>query len=268
VTDVTQAARKASRSDAMEGGARLGLAARASIYLVMGLLALAVALGHSRSETDQRGAIKAVAQQSGGRLLLVVLAVGFAGYALWRFSEAAFGVVGDGMGPRLKSLARGVVYASFAVTTVAILVGSGGSGSQASQQQGLTAKVMAHAGGRYLVGAVGLVVLVVGGTMVFEGVTRKFEKYLRMTQMSAATRVVVEKLGVVGTVARGLVIGLAGLLVLDAAVTYQPQKARGLDGALRTLAGQPYGKVLLVVAALGLVTFGLYGYAEARWHRT
>jgi hypothetical protein len=151
---------------------------------------------------------------------------------------------------------------------VAILVGSGGSGSQASQQQGLTAKVMAHAGGRYLVGAVGLVVLVVGGTMVFEGVTRKFEKYLRMTQMSAATRVVVEKLGVVGTVARGLVIGLAGLLVLDAAVTYQPQKARGLDGALRTLAGQPYGKVLLVVAALGLVTFGLYGYAEARWHRT
>lgn len=270
MTDVTDVARQASRSDAMGWGARLGLAARASIYVVMGVLALAVALGRSRSETDQRGALHAVAQQSGGKVLLVLLAIGFAGYALWRFSEAAFGVVGDGKGagPRVKSLVRGLVYGSFAVTTVSILAGSGGSGSQASQQQDITARVMRHSGGRYLVGAVGVVVFLVGVMMVVEGATKKFEKYLRMEQMSQATRQVVEKLGMVGSIARGLVIGLAGALVVDAAVTYDSKKARGLDGALRTLAAQPYGRVLLGAAALGLVVFGVYGYAEARWHRT
>ena len=270
MTDVSDAARRASNSNAMEYGARAGLAARATIYLLMGLLALALALGQSNKETDQRGALSEVAKQSGGKLLLVLLAVGFAGYALWRFSEAAFGVVGDGKGagPRLKSLFRGLVYASFAATTLSILAGSGGNGSQASQQQGLTARTMAHTGGRFLVGIIGIVVAVVGATMIYEGIKKKFEKYLRMNEMSQTQRTVVEKLGMVGTIARGVVIGLSGLLVLDAAVTYQPKKARGLDGALRTLADQPYGTVLLTVAALGLIAFGIYGFAEARWHRT
>ena len=269
MSDVTGAARRASNSDAMEWGARAGLAARAAIYLLMGGLALELALGQTHRETDQRGALTAVAQHAGGKLLLVLLAVGFAGYALWRFSEAAFGVVGDGngAGPRLKSLVRGLVYASFAFTTVSILAGAGG-GSQAGQQQGLTARVMGHTGGRVLIGVVGLVIVVVGATMVVEGVKKKFEKYLAMSQMSATTRSVVEKLGMVGTIARGVVIGLAGVLVVEAAVTYQPQKARGLDGALRTLARQPFGEVLLGAAALGLIAFGIYGFAEARWHRT
>ncbi len=267
--DMSSAARKASRSDVMVGGARLGLAARATIYLLMGLLALGLARGTSQSETDQRGALRAVAQHSGGKLLLVVLAVGFAAYALWRFSEAAFGVVGDGngAGPRLKSAARGVVYTVFALTTVTILTGSG-EGSQGHQQQDLTARVMGHSGGRWLVGLAGVLVVVIGATMVYEGATQKFMKYLRVSDMSATTRSTVGKLGMVGTIARGVVIGLAGLLVVDAARTFRPEKARGVDGALRTLAAQGEGKALLVAAALGLVCFGVYGFAEARWHRT
>lgn len=270
MTEVADTARRASNSDAMGWGARAGLAARAGIYLLMGLLALAVALGKSNSPTDQRGALTEVARHSGGKVLLVLLAVGFAGYALWRFSEAAFGVVGDGngAGPRLKSAVRGIVYSFFAVTTVTILVGAGGEESQGAQQQGLTASTMRHTGGRYLVGLVGLVIVVVGATMVYEGATRKFEKYLAMSQMSASTRSAVSRLGMVGTIARGVVIALAGALVVDAAVTYRPAKARGLDGALRTLAAQPYGKTLLGAAALGLIAFGVYGFAEARWHRT
>ena len=268
MTEVADTARRASNSDAMGWGARAGLAAPAGIYLLMGLLALAVALGRSNSATDQRGALTEVARHPGGKLLLVLLAVGFAGYALWRFSQSAFGVVGDGNGaaPQLKSLVRGIVY-FFAVTTVTILVGAGGGTSQGAEQQGLTASTMRYPGGRYLVGAVGLVI-VGGGAIVYEGATRKFEKYLATSQMSASTRSVVSKLGMVGTIARGAVIALAGGLVVDAAVTFRPAKARGLDGALRTLAAQPYGKTLLGAAAFGLIAFGVYGFAEARWHRT
>lgn len=270
MSDVGDVARRASRSDAMAAGARLGLGARGLIYLLMGLLALAVAFGRSASETDQRGALKAVAQHSGGKALLVLLAVGFAAYAVWRLSQAAFGVPGDGdgAGPRVKALASGVVYAALAVTTVSVLAGSGGSTRQGDQQQALTARVMAHSGGRWLVGAAGLVLLGVSAVMVYDGATKKFEKHLRMQEMTATTRSVVGKLGMVGTMARGVVMGLTGILVVQAAVQFRPDKARGLDGALRTLAGQPYGQTLLVLAALGLVAFGVYGFAEARWYRT
>ena len=267
--DVAAAARQASDSDALGWGARAGLTARGAIYLLMGALTLGVALGRSSGETDQRGALQQLSERSGGTVLLVLLAVGFAGYALWRLSEVAFGVTGEGRGagPRVASLVRALVYASFALSTVTILA-RGSSGSQGGQQQDLTAKAMDQTGGRYLVGVVGLVVLAVGAKMVHEGVTAAFMKHLRTGGMSAGTRRLVKRLGTVGTVARGIVVGLAGVLVVQAAVTYDAEKARGLDGALGTLAEQPFGKALLVAVALGLVAFGAYGLAEARWRRT
>ena len=270
MSDVQDVARKAADSDAMTWGARLGLSARAAIYLLMGVLAVAVALGRSSSDTDQRGALTELVQHSGGKVLLMLLALGFAGYALWRYSEVALGVAGDGngAGPRLKSLVRALIYTSLAVTAVTVLTSSGSGTSQSAQQEGLTARVMGHSGGRWLVGAVGLAILAAGATMVYEGATQKFEKYLRTGEMSASVHRTVRRLGTVGTIARGIVVGLSGALVVQAAVSFRPDKARGLDGALRTLAAQPYGTWLLVLAGLGLATFGVYGFAEARWRRT
>jgi hypothetical protein len=92
-------------------------------------------------------------------------------------------------------------------------------------------------------------------------------KYLRTQQMSGRTRRVVEVLGMIGTIARGLVFALAGALVIDAAVTHQASQAGGIDKALLTLRNQPFGEVLLMVAALGLVVFGIYGLCEARWRK-
>lgn len=270
MNDVEHSARRAADSDAMSWGARLGLSARAAIYLLMGGLAVAVALGRSSSDTDQRGALTEVAQHPGGKVALALLALGFAGYALWRYSEAALGVAvdGDGAGPRLKSLVRALVYTSLAVTAVAVLTASGSDRSQGQQQEGMTASLMRQTGGRYLVGIIGLAILAAGAVMVYEGATQAFEKYLATSQMDARTRSAVRRLGTVGTIARGLVIALSGALVVQAAVTFSPDKARGLDGALRTLAAQPYGKALLVLAGLGLAVFGVYGFAEARWRRT
>lgn len=268
MSGIAQAGRAASHGEAPAGVARAGLTARAVVYLLMGALALALALGRSSAPADQRGALAALAERSGGAVLLGLLAVGLAAYALWRVSEVVSGPVGepDGTGARAKSLLRAVVYTGLAVTAVAVLSGRGGS--QGDQQQGLTARVLGETGGRWLVGVVGVAVVVAGATMVHEGVTRAFERRLRTAQMSSGTRTLVRRLGTVGTVARGLVIGLTGALVVQAAVTSRPDRARGLDGALRTLADQPYGQALLVAAALGLLCFGAYGLAEARWHRT
>ena len=261
-------ARRASDSPAVRGLARAGLVARGIIYLLIGLVAILVALGRSNRQADQQGALQLLAGKPYGLVALVLLGIGFAGYALWRLSEAVFGVTGDGRGagPRLKSLARAVIYAFFAFLTFEVIAGRA-SGTQTQKQQDITAKVMQHAGGRWLVGLAGLVVVICGLVLVLEGIRRKFMKYLQTAQMSPRTRRVVEILGEIGTVARGLVFALAGVLVIDAAVTHNVGQSGGIDKALLTLRDQPFGQFLLAVAALGLIVFGIYGLCEARWRK-
>ena len=260
-------ARRASDSPAARALARAGLVARGVLYILIGWVAILVALGQTSHQADQQGALQLLAGKPYGLVSLWLLGIGFAGYALWRLSEAAFGVTGEGngAGPRLKSLVRAVIYAFFAYLTFKIISGSGGS--QTKKQQDLTATVMHHSGGQWLVGIVGLIIVIAGLVLVTEGVRRKFLKYLQLSQMSLRTRRVVEWLGMVGTAARGAVFALAGVLVIEAAVTYKPSKAGGIDKALLTLRNQPFGEFLLILAALGLVIFGIYGLCEARWRR-
>ncbi len=260
-------ARRASDSRPAQLLARAGLAARGVIYILMGWVAILVALGNTSHEADQVGALQLLAGKPFGEVSLWLLGIGFAAYALWRLSEAAFGVTGEGngAGPRLKSLGRAVVYAGLAYLTFKVIAGV--QGSESRQQQDTTAQAMQHPGGQWLVGIAGLIIIIIGAALAVEGVRHKFMKNLRTSQMSPRTRGVVELLGVVGTTARGVIFALVGILVIDAAVTFDPSKAGGLDKALLTLRNQPFGEILLVLAALGLAIFGVYGLCEARWRK-
>jgi hypothetical protein len=263
---VAGAAGRAADTRPMDWAARAGLTARGLVYLLIGVLALLVARG-ARAEVDQKGALAQVLAKPFGGWVVGLLAVGFACYSLWRLSEAAFGVTGEGRktGPRLKSLARGLIYGFLAYTAVELLLGS--RTPQTSLQKGYAAEVMAHPGGRWAVALIGLGVAIAGVVMVVEGVRLKFMRYFPAGGIEPATRSLIRQLGRVGTIARGLVFALAGVLVVSAAWTYQPAKASGLDGALRTLADRPLGDLYLTVAALGLIIFGVYGLAEARYRR-
>ena len=267
IAGVTRRARRASDSPAAHMLARTGLTARGVIYILIGWVALLVALGRSSREADQQGALQLLAGKPYGLASLWLLGIGFAAYALWRLGEAAFGVTGEpaGAGPRLKSLARAVIYAGFTYLTFKVI--SGTQRSQSRQQQDITATTMQHADGRWLVGIVGLIVVIIGLALVGQGARRKFMKYLRTPQMSPRTRRVVELLGVIGTIARGLVFALAGVLVIDAAITHKASESGGIDKALLTLRNQPFGEFLVILAALGLAVFGIYGLCEACWRR-
>jgi Domain of Unknown Function (DUF1206) len=263
--DLTRTARRASGSPAATFMARAGLTARGVIYMLVGWVALLVALGQSSREADQEGALQLLAGKSYGLVSLWLLGIGFAAYALWRLREAAFGVTGEppGAGPRLRSLARTVIYAGLAYLAFEVISGTGRS--QSRRQQDMTATAMQHPAGRWAVAIAGLIVVICGLVLVVEGARRKFMKYLRTAQMSVRTRRVVELLGMTGTIARGLVFALAGVLVIDAAVTHKASESGGIDKALLTLRNQPFGEFLMILAALGLVVFGVYGLCEARW---
>ena len=260
-------ARRAFDTPAAHVLARAGLTARGIIYILIGWVAVLVALGRGSHEADQQGALQLLAGKPYGSVSLWLLGIGFAAYALWRLSEAAYGVTGDPnrAGPRLRSAARAVIYAGLAYLTFEVI--SGAHGSLSRQQQDITATVMQHPGGRWLIGVAGLIIVIIGVILASEGLRRRFMRYLRTSRMSPATRRVIRRLGVIGTVARGVVVALVGLLVTDAAVSHTPARAGGIDTALRTLRDQPLGEVLLLLAALGLVIFGIYGLCEARWRR-
>jgi amino acid transporter len=266
-TRVSARARRWSHGSAFRALARTGLVARAVIYLLIGWIAILVAAGHTTRQPNQEGALQLLAGKPYGSVSLWLLGIGFAGYALWRLSEAAFGVTGEGngAGPRTKSLARAAVYTFLSYLTFQVIVHA--AGNETRKQQDLTASVMRHTGGRWLVAIIGLIVVVVGVMLIAQGVRRTFMKYLMKSKMSAKLRRVVERLGQIGVTARGAVFAITGALVVDAAVTLRPSKSGGLDKALLTLRGEPFGEILLLAAAVGLVIFGVYGLAEARWRR-
>jgi hypothetical protein len=247
--------------------ARAGLTARGILYLLIGWVAILVALGHSSQQADQQGALQLLAGKPYGLVSLWLLAIGFAAYALWRVSDAIWGVT-SGPGStvsRLKPLGPAVIYAGLAYLTVKIILGI--RGNESRQQQDLTATVMHAPAGRWLVGLAGLIVVIAGVILAAGGIRHKFMKDLRTRQLSPRTRRVVKLLGVIGTVARGVIIALVGVLVIDAAVTYKSAKSGGVDKALLTLRDQPYGVALMILAAIGLIIFGIYGLCEARWRK-
>src|ERR1700760_2607102 len=178
-------ANRASNSPAAHFLARSGLTARGIIYILVGWVAVLVALGYSSREADQTGALQLLAGKPYGLVSLWLLGIGLAASALWRLSEAAFGVTGErpGAGPRLKSLARAIIYAGLAYLTFTVIAGT--ARSQSGRQQDITATAMQHTTGRVLVGLAGLVIVACGILLVIEGARKKFMKTLQTGQLSA-----------------------------------------------------------------------------------
>jgi hypothetical protein len=274
VDEVARAVRRGPGDDWVERSARLGLAARGLVYLVVGFLALHLAWGDSRNdEASKDGAIEAIAKQPLGRLLLVGLAVGFLGYVVWRGCEALWGRSDEheddqpkAAAKRVQSGAKALVYVALVTTTVRVIVsGPAGSGSGDEQPRELTARAFDLPAGSLLVGAVGVGLLGAAAYFVYRGVAQRFEDRLDTSEMGRWVGRFVDLVGTLGMAARGLIVGVLGLLLLQAALDHDPRRATGIDGTLRRMAQQPYGQALLTVTAIGILAFGLYAFAEARY---
>lgn len=261
---------KAADGPWVEGLARAGLVARGVLYVMIGALALQVAFGRKDQEADKQGALTTLARQPLGKILLVVVAVGFAGYALWRFLDAILDTDGEGtdlsgMAKRAADFARGLLYTSFFVAAVRLITGT--SGDDQNNEADLTAKVMAAPLGRVAVALVGLAIVGGGVYTGYRAVSKKYRKKLQLGDMSPTIRKAVTAVASAGLAARMVVFVLIGTFLLRAAIRYDPNQAVGVDGALKRLADRPHGPWLLALVAVGLFTYGLYSFVEARYRR-
>lgn len=252
------------------GLARGGHVAKGIVYIIIGVLAFGAAFGMGGRTTDSNGALHTLAQQPFGKILLGLVAVGLLGYSLWRFVEAALDPEGKGsdakgIAQRLGYVFSGLVYGSLALTAFRIVLHVR-SGNQTSQQD-WTAQLLAKPFGPWLVALVGLIILGTGVNAFVKAYTAKFRKHLKIGEMGHDQQVWVTRLGRVGYGARGVVLSIIGFLFLQAARQANPQKSGGLDEALDALARQTYGPWLLGTVATGLVAYGLYAVAEARYRK-
>jgi len=259
-----------ARSRQLEWLARAGLVARGVVYGLIGILAIKVAFGAGGETTDQQGALKSIAGQPFGKVLLVLVAIGLAGYALWRLVRAAIGhgpeTGEDDAKDRISGVVSGIAYGALCFTAVKILIGSSSS-SSSSKTEKATGGVLDWPLGRYLVIAAGLVVLGVAVDQALKGIKQKFREDAKTGEMSPRVDQAYTAVGVVGHLARAVVFALIGWFVIKAAIDYDPDKAVGLDQALAKLSSSAFGPVVLGIVAAGLIAFACYSVLDARYRR-
>jgi Domain of Unknown Function (DUF1206) len=266
----SRAGQRASGGRYVELLARSGLAARGVMYAIVGWLAIQIAFGRSGRQADQTGAVRLVASTPFGAVALWLLVAGFVGMTIWRLSEALYGGPGSsgrGATARLTALGKAVLYGFIVYGVLKFALGLGAPASSDKESVDLTAAVMRQPGGRVIVGLAGLAFVAAGAGLAYRAWQKEFLKEFRLAEMTPRLRRLVVALGQGGGIARGTVFAAAGVFLMVAALDASPGKAKGLDATLRALATTPAGPWLLVIVAAGLITFGAFSCAEARWRR-
>ena len=247
---------------------RLGYAAKGIVYIVIGLLATGGALGVGGRSTDTRGALQTIGEKPFGKIALVIVMIGLFGYAAWRLTSAATDAERRGDAPssiamRIADAGRGLAYGSLGVWTLRYLTSD--ASRSGNQTRGWTDRVLELPAGRWIVIAIGLGIIAYAGYQCYRAATGSFLRRLDFSSSSATAKRWVERSGRFGIAARAVVFGIIGVLLVRAGWTYDPSKAGGIRESLNVLAVQPMGRLLFGVVAVGLIAFGVFELATARY---
>ena len=226
-TSATTAAREAGNSPVVEWGPAWATSPSGMIHLLIAWIALKVAwgIGGGSKKADTSGALQTLSSSGGGVVLLWICVVGFLLLAVWQLFEAALGHGETATGSRRRPRASPTCSSRGRRSRS----GQGANSSAEKQTEDFTAGLMGSPGGRLLVGVVGLVVLGIAGYHVYKGWTKKFLEDLREHPGDWAVTA-----GRIGYIAKGVALVIVGFFFLVAAWQADPDKAQGLDGALKT----------------------------------
>lgn len=255
--------------DWLTKGARFGLMAKGAVYALIGILAIKAAMGSGGRVGGSKEAVQYVGSQPFGQALLVLIGIGLLAYAVWRFIMAAADTENEGSDTsgivkRIGFAASGVVNAAIAVTALQMALGSSGEGDGAKTW---AAKIMNESFGQWLVALLGVAIIAVGVYQFYTAYTKRFLEKLDTASMSYKVRRAVIRMGQAGYASRGVVFPIIGVALVSAALTHDPSEAKGMGEALHTLAASTHGKVLLILVAAGLLAYGVFTVALARYRR-
>jgi hypothetical protein len=266
------AAAQQDTEDWIERLARFGYAAKGVVYALVGILAVQAAFNWGGKISGSKGALRTIASQPFGKIMLFLVAVGLAGYVVWRFVQAIYDPEHNDEGfstiaRRLSYAVSGLIYGSLAYAAFRIVFSSGsssGGGSSGNQQ---TATLLAQPFGQWLVGLVGAASAGYGFYCIYRAIKVKFRKKLKTYEMSQAEEKWIVRVGRLGLTAKGIVSIIVGYFFVQAARNASPSQARTTEGALEAIQQQPYGAFLMGIVAIGLLAYGIHMMVQARYRR-
>jgi hypothetical protein len=263
VTDrIGHAGHRASRSEWFERAVRVGLVAYGIVHLLVGWLAIQLALGDDKGSASSSGAMQQIAKQPFGAALLWLIGLGMFALVLWKALDAFAGHFEENgaklWGKRAMDVAKAVIYAVIGISAIKVAMGSSGGGGTDSY----TKKIMDLPAGQFIVVAVGLGIIAYGANYVRQAYNEKFRK--KISASGAGNAYVY--FGKAGYTAKGIALGIVGLLFAYAGITHDAKKSGGLDQALKEVLEQPFGPFLLILIGLGIICYGLFCFARARHH--
>jgi hypothetical protein len=245
---------------------RAGYAARGLVYTVVGGVAVWSAWSGGSGQ-GTTGALSTLQNEPFGMVLLWVMAIGLWAYMVWRFFDAGldledYGTDGKGLVARAGLVATGVIHGAIGVSVASLAMGGGSGGSgQGGGTQSFVAQVMQMPGGRWIVGFVGLCVIGAGVYYAYKGWAEKYKEDIVNTPRTERLEPVLK----FGFIAEGVVVGIIGVLIGYAAFTTDPSQAGGIGAAFEQIRSAPFGRILLIVIALGLIAFAVENFIEAAY---
>jgi hypothetical protein len=265
VSDQTeQLGRRADNSEWTDRAVRIGMVAYGIVHLTIAWLGVQLALGDHSGAASRNGALNQLAQQPFGEVVVWVVAVGMFLLVLWKLLEAFIdSTLEDGAKRVIKpatNVFKAIVYGTLGVSAVHTATGT----KSKNKTTDYTATLMQQPFGRWLVGLVGLAIIGYGVYLAYRGWSEKFLEHLDAQGRSGDAGRAYKLFGKIGYIAKGIAIGVIGVLFVYAAIDHSAKESGGLDQALHKVLQQPFGPVLLVAISLGIGCYGLFCFARAR----
>lgn len=266
----TNVATNQNKDEAIEKLARFGMGAKGAVYLILGVLTAMAAFNEGGQKAGQSDALKFLYNQPFGKIMLALLAIGLVGYVVWRFVQAFRDPENEGddkkgIAKRIGYGVSGLLYAFLAFEAIRMLFQSGSSGGSGGGNKQIVSMLLEQPFGQILVGIVAVALFAKAVSQIYKAVTGKFMEDIQMGQLDDKVRKVIKNTGVVGLLARGVVVGIIGFLFLKAAIQANASKAGGTEGAFSFIQQSSYGSILLGIVAIGLACYGVYMLVKARY---
>lgn len=246
-----------------------GHIAKGIVYLLIGGVAVAAAIGQAGSPSGMRDVIRWIQEQPFGQIILGLMAIGLFSYCAWRWIKAVNdpsgeGTDAEGLTKRTAYAASGSVYGLLGVYAITLI---GGGGSSGSSKQDMLSQILSEPWGQVVVGVLGLALVGTGIYQFVRGIKEKYMNKLRSSSMNQSERRVYRRLGKAGFISRAVIYGIMAYFLIRVALSSDASQFRGMAGALEYLGGQTFGTVLVGLVGLGLLLYGIFMFVKAKYHR-
>ena len=252
----------------IENFARFGIVSKGVVYCLIGILTAMAAFGLQGKKAGKADAFNLIYEQPFGKILLIIVACGLLGYVTWRFFQAFGDIDHKGNDNKAKVVRAGYAISAFIYLGLAVYAGKlalmGPGGSDGNSQQFIVSKILSYSFGEWIIGITGAIIIGNAFRQIYKGASKKFMKNVQF--LGANHSDAYEKAGILGYIARGVVLIIVGYFFVRGAIHSNSSEIADTKEAFGFIENT-FGSLLMGIVAIGLVCYGIFMFVKARYQK-